>query len=241
MTSEPAIQLHLIPALGPKTLSEITRDQMQAFLDGKATTHSESIVGHLRWFLSAVFRMAMGDGVVRSNPASGLFTPACKVGRERRTMSAEEIVLALKTLELRERLIFRMAVFNGMRSGEILAIRLESLREHSVQIDQRVYRGNLDTPKGRKGKRTARVVALSPGTMTDLKQRREALPEVLPGAFLFSSENPATPISRDNLWRRYMQPKLEQVKLEWAPFQVLRRTNASLSRKANIDDKVAAD
>jgi hypothetical protein len=38
-----------------------------------------------------------------------------------------------------------------------------------------------------------------------------------------------------------MVSKLEKVGLEWATFQVLRRTNARLSREANIDDKVAAD
>ena len=38
-----------------------------------------------------------------------------------------------------------------------------------------------------------------------------------------------------------MLPRLKPVGLEWASFQVMRRTNASLSRKANIDDKVAAD
>jgi hypothetical protein len=39
-----------------------------------------------------------------------------------------------------------------------------------------------------------------------------------------------------------MLPKLKTVGLEWATtFQVLRRTNASLGRKALIDDKVAAD
>jgi hypothetical protein len=38
-----------------------------------------------------------------------------------------------------------------------------------------------------------------------------------------------------------MEPKLEKVGLEWATFQVLRRTNARLGRKASIDDKVAAD
>ena len=31
------------------------------------------------------------------------------------------------------------------------------------------------------------------------------------------------------------------VGLEWVTFQVLRRTNASLSRKARVDDKVSAD
>ena len=38
-----------------------------------------------------------------------------------------------------------------------------------------------------------------------------------------------------------MQPKLEKVGLEWATFQVLRKTNASLSKKAGVDPKVASD
>ena len=45
----------------------------------------------------------------------------------------------------------------------------------------------------------------------------------------------------DNLWRRSMQPKLERVGLDWATFQVLRKTNASLSKKAGVDPKVASD
>ena len=38
-----------------------------------------------------------------------------------------------------------------------------------------------------------------------------------------------------------MRPQLALLGLEWVNFQVLRRTNASLSRKNSIDDKVAAD
>jgi hypothetical protein len=36
-------------------------------------------------------------------------------------------------------------------------------------------------------------------------------------------------------------PKLDELGLGWVNFQVLRRTNASLSRTTNIDDKVSAD
>jgi len=35
------------------------------------------------------------------------------------------------------------------------------------------------------------------------------------------------------------QPKLEPVGLDWATFQVLRRTNASLGHDAGVDPKVA--
>jgi uncharacterized small protein (DUF1192 family) len=59
-------------------------------------------------------------------------------------------------------------------------------------------------------------------------------------ALLFPTER-GTALRRDNVWNRGMLPKLKTVGLEWATFQVLRRSNASLSRKALIDDKVAAD
>lgn len=240
MTSEPTIRLHLMPEFGQMMLNDINRDRMQSFLDRKAKDNSNSVVAHLRWHLSAIFKMAMSDGAVELNPTLGLFTPAGREEKEKRVMTKDHILLALRSLDLRERLIFRMALFEGMRPGEILAIRLGSLQENSVLIDKRVYRGNLDSPKGRKGKRTSRMVALSPGTVTDLNFWLARFIETNPESFLFASEN-RTPVSRDNLWRRYILPKLKPAGLEWATFQVLRRTNASLSRKAQIDDKVAAD
>jgi integrase len=240
-TSENTIQLHLVNEFEHYRIREISRDQMQIFLDKMARTHSHSIVAHLRWHLSGIFKMAMSDGAVDLNPTLGLYTPACKAAPEKRVLSKEDIRTALEVLDLRERLMFRMAVFDGMRPGEILAIQLSKIAEHSVLIDQRVYRGTIDTPKGRKGKRTSRVVALSPGTLADLKAWSAQCTGQTPDAFLFPSESGATTMRRDNIWRRNLGPKLATVGLEWATFQVLRRTNASLSRKANIDDKVAAD
>ena len=38
-----------------------------------------------------------------------------------------------------------------------------------------------------------------------------------------------------------MRPRLETLEMEWATFQVLRKTNASLSKKAGVDPKVASD
>jgi len=127
-----------------------------------------------------------------------------------------------------------------MRPDEILAIRLGNIRKDSILIDQRVYKGNIDTPKGRKGKRTSRTMALSADTLADLAEWLPSLLDQSPEAYLFPSER-QTPMSKDNLWRRNMLPRLQSIGLGWATFQVMRRTNASLSRKAKVDDKVAAD
>ena len=118
--------------------------------------------------------------------------------------------------------------------------RLFHFRRVIDQVHFGVGKGDVDTPKGRKGKRTSRTVGLSPGTVADLKVWQTMLLQVGPEAYLFPSER-ETPLRRDNVWKRDMQPKLKPVGLGWATFQVLRRTNASLSRKAKIDDKVAAD
>ena len=79
MTTEPRILHHLVPVFGDILLQQITRDQMQKFLDGKALTSSRSTVDHLRWDLKSVFRMAESEGLVEFNPAGGLFTPPGRV------------------------------------------------------------------------------------------------------------------------------------------------------------------
>ena len=95
-TSEPDIKRYLVPAFGRRLLQTITRDQMQAFLDEMAVKLSASIVGHLRWHLNAIFRLAVSDGAAEFNPASGLFIPACKRSPEKIVMSKDEVPGALR-------------------------------------------------------------------------------------------------------------------------------------------------
>lgn len=240
MTTEPTINMHLCSHLGDKNISDITREQLQKLLDQKSRTLSRSVVDHLRWHLSGIFKLAQGDGVVTHNPAGKLSVSDAKPTGEKRVMTPDQIRLALSVLGLRDRLIFRLAVFDGMRPGEILAVRLGKISGNSILVDQRVYKGSFDTPKGRKGKKTSRTIALAPGTVADLKLWTPNLPDQTPEALLFQSEA-GTAFWRDNVWYRSLQPALGGIELGWATFQVLRRTNASLARKAKVDDKVAAD
>jgi integrase len=241
MTTEPVINNDIRPVFENRLMSSITREELQQFLDAKAQMQSRSVVEHLRWHLSGIFKTALSDGVVNANPAGALFVPDCiKAESDKRTMTVDEIRLALSVLDLRERVIFKLAVFLGLRPGEILALRVGKISENSLLIDQRAYKGNLDTPKGRKGKVTKRTIALTSGIAQDLETIISLLPSRSPDQFVFQSER-GTHLWRDNVWRRQMQPRLATVGLEWASFQVLRRTNASLSRKLKIDDKVSAD
>ena len=66
------------------------------------------------------------------------------------------------------------------------------------------------------------------------------MPSQAPDAYRFPSEA-GTPLWPHNLWKRAFQPRLDELGLGWVNFEVLRRTSASISRIANIEDKVSAD
>ena len=134
-------------------------------------------------------------------------------------------------LDLREKVIARLAPWEGMRPGEILALQLGDLDTDSVWVRRRVYKGDIDEPKT---KRSSRRVALTLGTTVLLEEWKLRLLGAPLDTWLFGSEN-GTPLRRDNLWRRSMLPNLKAVDLEWATFQVMRRTFATLSKQAGVD------
>jgi len=237
-TTTDRIETHILPAFGRFELKDLSRDRLQKFLDDK--THaglSRSMVSHLRWDLNAIFKMASEDTLVQGNPAGSLVTPRGARTAERRTMTKEQVLLALTVLDVRERIVFLLAVLVGLRPGEIFALRWSKVDEQMVEIAQRVYRGLPDDPKSERGKRRA---ALPPDLASELERWRQISEDTSPDALVFPSEK-GTYLSRDNFLRRNFQGKLEQIGLGWVNFQVLRRTQASLGHEEGIDPKVAAD
>ena len=115
-TTTERFQAHLLPAFEGRHLRDLTRDRLQRFLDSKTKDGlSRSVVSHLRWDLSAVFKMAANDGLIQGNPAGSLVTPKEAKTFEKRSMTKEEIHLALSVLDLRERIVFLFAALVGMR------------------------------------------------------------------------------------------------------------------------------
>ena len=241
-TSEQIIRKHLLPEFATDLLHTIRRDQLQDFLDRKAAELSFSVVAHLRWFLNGIFKLASSDSIITGNPAAELKIPKrCQPGRHAscmaRPLTEEEVMKYLEAFGLREELIARLAIFEGMRPGEILALRWKSVAGGIIRVEERVYKRKFNTPKNGK----TREGAISDGTLELLNEWAELAQDPGPDGFVFPSEKVTTPISLDNLWRRNMRPVLEAIGMEWATFQVLRKTNASLSKKAGVDPKVASD
>jgi integrase len=230
---------HLGVEFGEKRLSSLGLKELQAFLNAKAEALSRSVVAHLRWDLRAIFKLALAEGYTERDPTGALYTPRQAVTSPKRVMTKEEVEQYINALEQRECVIAHLALFAGMRPGEILALQRRHVSGdcRKLCIKQRLYRGDIDTPKTNSSTRT---VAIPTKTANRLKEWMGLVGEH-PDAWVFASENPQKPMWRDNVWYRHMQPKLKTIGLQWGNFQVLRRTHASLGHDAGIDPKVAAD
>src|SRR5580658_10237939 len=233
------VSVHLAAPFGDRELSGFRRDELQDLLDLKAKRDglSFSVVDHLRWDLKQIFDMAVAEGHVERNPALLLFTPKNAKKPVHRAMTIQEVQLCFGALDLRERLIAKLAILAGMRPGEIFALTWGRLTATHADIRQRVYRRKIDTPKT---DNSVRQAALSEGLLAEIENWRLMAVDTRDDAWVFPSER-MTPLSKDNWWNRVMQPALKKVGLEWATFQVMRRTNATLMKALGADGKLVAD
>ena len=237
------IAFHLTRVLGDRTLTAVQREELQDLLDEKvAHGASHSVASHIRWDLKQIFDLAVSEGYAVRNPALMLHVSREAKRADRRIMTLEEVARCLEVLSprsaLRGRLMVKFALLAGMRPGEILALQWGCLNERYADVRQRVYRGEIDSPKSAHAKRR---VALPQGMSEDVRLWREAAVDTRHDAWVFPSEKLATPVSRDNIWRRDIQPRFEKIGMGWATFQVMRRTHSSLMNELKVDPKVVAD
>lgn len=236
-TAKQRIQQHILGAYKDFPLDSIRREELQAFLDRKAGLGlSASVVAHLRWDLRSIFRLALADRLIGSSPAEVLVIPAAQEG-ERRIMTAADVRVMLSALDERDSLICRLATIGGMRPGEIFGLQWRHLRGTHFEIEQRIYRRKLDSPKSRRGHRQ---VAISRATALAFEAWRSR-PEAEASEWIFPSEARTTPEDRANVLTRRIVPALERVGLGWVNFQVMRRTHSSLRRSLGDHPKAVAD
>jgi integrase len=240
-TSRGILDNHLKPTLGVKLIHLITRRELQDLLNQKASAgFSYSIVQHLHSFMTEIFEMPLADRLIPLNPARTVVIPRCKDPKPKPTMNSADIKRLEQGLDIRERLIVRLAITGGggMRPGEIEGLKLGDVREDRIFIRRRVYRGKEGEPKTRKSNRE---VPLLPRTSALLKEYRKLLIHDHPDAWLFPSENVERPLDYRNVFYRKIRPALVRIGLGKINYQAMRRTFASAGKGSGMDPKTRSD
>jgi integrase len=120
---EEALRIKILPELGHLRLSAVTRAAVQDLVDRLvATGKSPSTVRNAILPLRAIYRRAISRSEVALNPTLGLALPAPRGTRERIAPPREASEL-LEVLTPEDRPVWALALYAGLRRGEIRTLR----------------------------------------------------------------------------------------------------------------------
>ena len=218
------LNVHLIPALGARQLREITREELQGFLNRKlASGLSWKTVKHLRGGLTRVLGSAEEWGYIPHNPALKTRLPRRAFGEPRAALAPEQVRKLAAALDEPARSLALLLALTGLRVGELLALRWGNVdvKAQVLRVSETVYEGHFDKPKT---KRSARIVPFGTQTAEIFAALR---PEgVDPSTLVFASKE-GTPLDRRNLLKRYVKPAAKKLRLH-VNWHLLRHSYATM-------------
>ncbi|MEN6565294.1 MAG: site-specific integrase [Veillonellales bacterium] len=120
---EHQVDYHIIPKLGGITLKNLKRVQIQEFFNEKAKSLSPGTLELIKAILVNALNMAVIDGYILKSPAVSIKLPAVK-GKSVKPLSKDEISKLLKAASgKRIYSLIYLAVYTGMRKGELAALK----------------------------------------------------------------------------------------------------------------------
>jgi integrase len=233
------LKKHLLPRFGDRQLSEVTRQEIQAYVAQLTRSgYAPKSIDHIHDVLSAVLRTAVKWGHLPENPARGVDLPTLTCVRPKWALTTIQAAALLNALPSLPRTMVGLVILSGLRRGELFALRWKDIDEHTqlLTVREAVYDGRFSTPKTRAG---SRQIPLS-GTAQRLVVEWKALARTTePEALVFSTRQGKL-ISPNNVLRRSIFPACEQLGLPHATWLTFRRTYSSWSHDKGVPGKVVA-
>jgi len=226
---ESSLRVHILPALGTRTLSRLARPDIKSWVEEMAQA-SVGTAALRRAFtvLRIMVREAQRDGLLLVDPTSGVRLPAAK-RPQRNALSSNEVARLLGELpDESARLMTASMCSGGLRWGEISALRVKDVRLQDGLVALQVQRaftevnGSLyEVPP--KGGRTREV--LLPPSLSVPFQNVISSKELEDLVFSTSRK---TPLDRSNWSRMVLQPAARRALGRSIRIHELRHTAASL-------------
>jgi integrase len=184
----------------------------------------------------ALLATAFEDGLIRGNPAAGLRNVQ-RVQAESdepraKALTEDEVRALLDEVPDEWRLLFELLAHTGLRIGEAIALTWAEVDfgRRRLHVRRRLYRGRLDSPKSRYGRR---VVPLTEGLARALwRVRGTALDE----APVFTTRD-GTYLDASNVAARILKPAARRADVPWVGFHTFRHTCATMLFRHGLNAK----
>lgn len=240
---------HFLPAFGSMTMRRILPSVVQTWVNEATGELTPRSVGKYHTFLHSVFKRAVIDQVVATNPCAHTRLPKV-VKSVKRAVTPEEFDALLASVDPRYQTLVLVAIETGMRWGELIALRpvdidfarrvitvgrvvLEVSKKVSPTGDRYVLR---DYPKDNE----PRAILISPELCQLVREHMVAY-GIRDDDLLFST-TAGTPLSRNTFRTRIWLTAVERAALrERVRFHDLRGAHASWLLAGGADLKVVMD
>lgn len=225
-------ELRIAPRFGHIPVDEITRADVQAFVDG-LTVGPWAKVSTLR-LMRSILDVAHQDGRIHRNPALGVSAGRIPERDRHRYLSAQEIQ-TLATACGDQGDVVTILAYTGLRWSELVGLRVKDIdlaarrlyvRRAAPEVEGRIVIG---PPKTRAGIRTVPLRQVVADIFARrIENRMQDDPAVT---------SPNGKLLRSNNWRRHTHWNKALKKTDLAPLTIhdLRHTYASLARKSGAD------
>jgi len=162
------------PELGAHRLTAIRRADVQAFVDRLATQgHAPATIRNTLDPLRTLYRRAMARDRVVVNPTTNVEVPRVENGRER-FASREEAEELIAALPIGERALWATAMYGGLRSGELQALRWTDVGLSKALIHVRRSCDDSEGESEPKTKGSKRKVPIVPALAELLREHSRA-------------------------------------------------------------------
>lgn len=228
------IRKHFTPAFGGKSIASITTAAIQQFFNER-TELSHSTCQKLLIYLSQIFDSAVEDGLIAKNPAKSKRISFSNKKKERKPLpgqDAADVIRRMDQLQEQERLFVGLAMFTGLRRGELLGLQWSDFHYDAgfLHVERAItFQGNrpvIGLPKSAKGIRMIPMSLELVELVTPFKDRK---------GFVFAREGdePFT----ESTYKRMMERINRTIDLHGATAHVFRHTFLTTAAESGMDVK----
>ncbi len=233
------VEKYIKPGIAGLRLAKVRRGDIQQLLETRLGKVGPRTRQQAYTILHRAFEEAVEDELIRANPCRRKDKPKYE-DPQIKSLTEEEAQALLKAASNDANLyvLTYLALSTGMRQGEILALRWDSvdLRNGFVSVCGTLTKDKDDNLVIRetKGKRNRRV-DISPGlvSMLDAHHKRQS-----PLSLWVFPNSEGGPMRKDNFMHRQFRPLVKSAGLEGVRFHDLRHTSATLGLAAGDNVKV---
>ncbi len=226
------LDAHILPYFKGKRLEEITTNTLQQFYNEHADM-ARSTVRQMAVLLHQIFDLAVEDGHMRFNLTESKRLSMSNKKTSRRALEdgdVREIIRGLSALEGEERSALALLLFTGMRRGEMLALRWESIdwKRRLLTVERAVtFAGNRPVIGETKSEAGRRLIPLDERLAALLAPYRQL------SGFVIGGGAPLTETAFKRLWERIGK----KINLHGATPHVFRHTYITLAASSGVDVK----